>query len=115
MKHCLINKFYKCDKLNCGICGRSQFYLRDSMNFDFPLIRSNNCNLVLLNSKRLYLLKYLQEIKSLGINNILLDFTVESREETKDILNEYINVINGGKEKLSIDGFTYGHYLKGIE
>lgn len=115
MKHCLINKFYKCDKLNCGICEHSQFYLRDSMNFDFPLIRSNNCNLVLLNSKRLYLLKYLQEIKSLGINNILLDFTVESREEAKDILNEYINVINGGKEKLSIDGFTYGHYLKGIE
>ena len=115
MKHCLINKFYKGDKLNCGICEHSQFYLRDSLNFDFPLIRSNNCNLVLLNSKRLHLLKYLQEIKSLGINNILLDFTVESREETKDILNEYINVINGGKEKLSIDGFTYGHYLKGIE
>lgn len=110
MKHCLINKYYNCKSLGCGLCSKSQFYLRDSLNYDFPLMRANNCNLILLNSTRLHLLKYLDEIKKMGINNILLDFTIEEKEETKEILNAYLN-----EGSLSIDNFTYGHYIKGIE
>ena len=85
------------------------------MNLDFPLIRGNNCNLKLLNSFRLNLIKYIDEIKNMGINNFLLDFTIEDYDATYEIINAYRCAINGLDYKLDIDNCTYGHYLKGIE
>ena len=115
MKHCLINKYYKCEKLSCGICSKGQFYLRDGLNYDFPLMRANNCNMVLYNANRLHLLKYLNEIKEMGINNILLDFTIEDKEETKKVLSAYIDKVKGKDMNIKIDNYTYGHFIKGIE
>ena len=115
MKHCLINKYYNYDNKNCMQCINNQYYLRDKMNLDFPLIRGNNCNLKLLNSFRLNLIKYIDEIKNMGINNFLLDFTIEDYDATYEIINAYRCAINGLDYKLDIDNCTYGHYLKGIE
>ena len=115
MKHCLINKYYNYNNKNCMECLKNQYYLRDKMNLDFPLIRGNNCNLKLLNSFRLNLIKYIDEMKKMGINNFLLDFTIEDYASTYDIIDAFVKAFNNEDYELEIDNCTYGHYLKGIE
>ncbi|MBP5407570.1 MAG: U32 family peptidase [Bacilli bacterium] len=115
MKHCLINKYCGFKHKNCMECVNNNYYLKDKMNYKFPLIRSNDCNLKLLNSSRLHLLKYLDEIIDMGINNIMLDFTIESYLETYDIIDAYLHAIKKEKYELDIDDYNYGQYLKGIE
>ena len=51
----------------------------------------------------------------MGINNFLLDFTIEDYDATYEIINAYRCAINGLDYNLDIDNCTYGHYLKGIE
>ena len=115
MKHCLINKYYHYNNKNCMECVKNQYYLRDKMNLDFPLIRSNNCNLKLLNSFRINLIKYINELKNMGINNFLLDFTIEDYDETYKIIDAFVKAIDMKEYELDLDKCTYGHYLKGIE
>lgn len=115
MKHCLINKYYNYKSKNCMECVNNQYYLKDKMNYKFPLIRSNNCNLKLLNSHRINLIKYIDEIIDMGIHHIMLDFSIESYLETLEIIDAYQKAINKEKYELDIDDCNYGQYLKGIE
>ena len=81
------------------------------MNYSFPLICDDNCNMIVLNSKALHLLSFVDEIYDLGINSIRLDFTIESKEETYNITSAYIDKINKKDSKLNIKDVTYGYYL----
>lgn len=115
MKHCLINKFYNYKSLNCKECLKNQYYLKDKMDYMFPLIRGNKCSLKLLNSRKLHLIKYLKDIKEMGINNILLDFTIEDYNEVLFVIENYINSIEGRIFIRDIENATYGHYKEEIE
>lgn len=114
MKHCLINKYEKCTHMNCHKCEEKQYYLKDRLGFRFPLIRTNNCSLKLLNSKIVNLINNIDEIHNDGINNILLSFTIESKEEVERVLKAYMERINNGKGSLKINDVTYGHFNEGI-
>ena len=69
----------------------------------------------LLNSRKLHLIKYLKDIKEMGINNILLDFTIEDYNEVLFIIENYINSIEGRIFIRDIENATYGHYKEEIE
>lgn len=115
MKHCLINKLYGYKAKNCLECMRHQYYLKDKKDYCFPLIRDNNCNLKLLNSVRLNLIKYLDEIREIGVNNILLDFTIEDYDETYNVISNYKYAIEGNEYTSSMQLQTMGHFKEGIE
>lgn len=115
MKHCLINKFNGYKKLNCKECINNQYYLKDKLDYEFPLVRGHKCSLKLLNSMRLHLIKYLNDIKDLGVNNLLLDFTIESKEETGFIIENYMASLDGRIFIRDIEKATYGHYKEEIE
>lgn len=113
MKHCLINKALDKKNIGCMMCEMNNYFLEDRLNYHFPLIRDKKCNLKILNSKCLHLLTYIQEIKSLGINNIYLDFTIE--ENIKDIIISYRNAfLNNDIKYLFIDNVTFGHFKEEI-
>ena len=84
------------------------------MGFKFPLIKSENCNLKLLNSKTVNLINNIDEIKNNGVNGILLDFTIENEMEVNKVLTAYINKLNGENVKLQINDVTYGHFNEGV-
>ncbi len=115
MKHCLINKFNSYYKMNCKECVNNQYYLKDKLDYKFPLIRGYKCNLKLLNSMKLHLIKYLNDIKEMGVNNLLLDFTIESKEETKFIIENYLASLEERIFIRDIENATYGHYKEEIE
>lgn len=114
MKHCLINKKLGLDHKGCNKCLEKQYYLKDRLGFKFPLIKSQNCNLKLLNSKIVNLINNIDEIKQNGVNGILLDFTIETEQEVKNVLTAYIKKLNGENVKLNINDVTYGHFNEGV-
>jgi putative protease len=112
-KHCLINKALGLDIKGCQKCYEKQYYLKDRLGYRFPLINDGQCNLKLLNSKRLHLLNNVNEMMNLGINNILLDFTIE--ENIEDIIRAYKNAFNKQTyENIVLSDVTNGHYKEGV-
>ena len=60
------------------------------------------------------LINNLDEIKSNKINGIILDFTIETKEETQKVLEAYIKKLQGEEIKLNINDVTYGHFNEGV-
>lgn len=114
MKHCLINKKLGLENKGCNKCLEKQYYLKDRLGFKFPLIKGDNCNLKLLNSKVLNLINNIDELKEIGVKGILLDFTIENEIELENVLTSYIKKINGENITLKINDVTYGHYNEGV-
>ena len=113
-KYCPIQKVEGIEKKNCNMCINNQYNLVDRMGYRFRIIKGEGCYTKILNSKRLHLLPKLEEIKKLGITNFLLDFSIESKEETKEIIEMYVNGLNGVSENIRIIDATYGHFNEGV-
>lgn len=114
MKHCLINKKLGLENKGCNKCLENQYYLKDRLGFKFPLIKSEGCNLKLLNSKTVNLINNIDEIKQNGINGCLIDFTIENEIQVEKVLNAFIKKVSGDDVQLSIEDVTYGHFNEGV-
>lgn len=110
-KHCMINKALGLDKKGCKKCYEKQFYLKDRVGIKYPLIDDGACNLKVLNDKPLVLIDYIQELKDIGVNNFLIDFSIE--EDITKILSAYINAFKGNEYYLKINS-TLGHFQEGV-
>lgn len=114
MKHCVVNKRLGLDHLGCNKCKEKQYYLKDRLGFDFPLLRAEGCNMKLLNSKVLCLIRNIDEIRNNGVNGVLLDFTVESPDQVKNVIENFQKSINSDNYTLNIEDVTYGHFNEGV-
>lgn len=109
MKNCPIKAMGKCQK------HKDIYSLRDRKNIEFPIVCQKGCNAVLLNSKPVYTADMLSQIKSLGINCIRLNFTVEKAEQCDKIKKEYSAALKGEKIKKPEDNtYTRGHLKRGV-
>ena len=92
-------------------------YLTDRINNLMPVI--NDCNFcmnTILNGKPLSLLTDEKAVKSLGIKEGRLDLTVESKDETKDLIRAFSSVYLYGEEGSdNLKEFTRGHFYRGVE
>lgn len=119
MKHCLINKSLGLDKLGCMACEKRQYYLMDRKGYAFPLINDGVCHLKLLNSKRVHLVSQVAELLKMGVNNLLVDLSIE--DDYEEVISEYIKAyecaLNGMpyQEEYEFADVTFGHYKEGIE
>lgn len=90
---------------SCSACkGKSS--LTDRKGIEFP-VRCQNSFSELLNSRPVYMLDRLDEIKNTDFN--MLVFTTEEKAEVRDILNSYKNSKSASGE------FTRGLYYRGVE
>lgn len=81
--------------------------LIDRKNFSFPTLLEDDY-VKILNSKKLHLIDYVDRLKELNISRII-DFTIESAEEVKDVLDIYLLNINKRLEDV-----TVGHINEGV-
>ena len=97
----------------CGKCKTNQYSIKEEYG-EFPIISHDDCTCTILNGKILNLIDDLERIE--GINTFRLQLTIESKEES-------INVINMFKDKLkdmhktklfNKDTDTRGHFNKEI-
>ena len=89
--------------------------ITDRYQTDFPVqTNCNYCYNVIYNSVPNSLHQNLEQIMKLEGQGLRLDFTSESVEETKQILNAYACCLDSGNADFSfIRDYTTGHYKKG--
>ncbi|WP_425807857.1 DUF3656 domain-containing protein [Desulfitobacterium sp. Sab5] len=116
----------------CGApCVREPHYLRDRLKYDFPIETDLDCRMHLFNAKRLNLYKELGDIAQKGIENIRLQLNRATPEQIRDTVRVFLEgwdkALSGTKiteqdaeeassylEARFPEGFTKGHYFRGI-
>lgn len=116
----------------CGrACHKQDYYLKDRLNYLFPLDTDRECRMHIFNARRLNLITELSKITDLGIKNIRLELhraTLSQAEGTVSIFKELWKDAASGKgmskektdqamrklEELYPEGFTKGHFYRGV-
>ena len=93
-KYCPITKTLGINQLNCGLCERNQYYLKDKENNTYPLIRDQQCNIRVLHKKPINNINMMQNYGSIGVKRFRLEFTTESAETTRSIILSAIKKSN---------------------
>ena len=110
-KYCFISKEFGYDKKFCGACKNKKLSLLDRMHYSFPITTDSDCNVTIYNSKALHLIEYIDEIFSMGISAIRLDFSVENPQEVYEITKAYLDMMTYHDYQLNLSNVTYGYYL----
>lgn len=92
-------------------CTKEDFVLQDRMLQKFPVITDKYCRMHIYNSAPLNLLGNLNDIKKLNFKSYRLDFTDEDYNKTSEILQE----LKKGTWSYDFEGYTRGHYKRGVE
>jgi putative protease len=115
-KYCPITTATKTNALHCAKCKEHQYNLIDRLGYSFPILGNpKTCHVRILNSKRVHLVDYIQDLKKLPIQTLRLEFTIESKEEVEHITNLYLKAFNGEKYYYHVDNVTFGHFNEDIE
>ena len=107
MENCVIKSAHRCG------CKEKRFYLRDRMGERFPL-GTENCRNIVYNAKPIYMADKLRDIKSLQIDRIRLNFTVENPDLCCIIIEEYRKALRGEFVPKPEMDFTRGHFYRGV-
>lgn len=109
----------QCVVKNTAGCNHKTGYFRFTDKSGNSFYGRNFCSCcynVIYNGKPLHLLEHVKDIDKMGVKDIRLDFTMESSEEMKQILNSYVKqAIYKEKTADSVESYTKGHFKRGIE
>ena len=111
----LMNTKYCPLKVNglCGKCRTNQYVIKDNYG-EFPIISHQNCMTTIVNGRPLNLLDEINFLPE-AITTFRLQFTVETKEETRKIILKALEKFNGSSEKLfDSNTQTRGHFNKEI-
>lgn len=103
-KYCVINKVLTRENIGCNVCKEDKFSLVDRKGYKLEVIKEGICNNRILNPKKLHLVEYCEKLKEAGVSKLRLEFTSETSEEVKEVVNGY----NEGR--LELLGVTYGYF-----
>lgn len=99
-----------CTKDCNNACEKDVFTLVDRMNERFNVLTDIFCRSHILNPVPINLFEEIEDLREIGISTLRLDFTDETREEVKRVLNE-LNKLSDIDNK----NYTKGHYRRGVE
>lgn len=116
---------HKCQQCNYPKY-KYNFGLKDIKNMIFPLGKDYWARSIILNSKPLFMLDKLNDFKNVNVDWLRLEFTDEDVEEIENIVSLALKnikiikedgiLVNGEKDTDKLkDGFTRGHYYRGVE
>lgn len=128
-EYCPLIQENQCD-YNCSQCRYPKYHynfgLNDAKNVSFPIAKNYWGRSIILNSKPLFMIDRLHEFKDVPVQWFRLEFTDENIEEIQEILGlaekNIHRALTGEKSKEDVDverifkdGFTRGHYYRGVE
>lgn len=110
MANCLSKLHFGCKKKKNTFC-----YLKDRKSAYFPVLNQCEiCTNTLYNSLPLCLFEKSERIKDLGFSSLRLDFTFETKEEVKEIINLYHEAFVLEKDVEVTFNHTKGHLKRGV-
>lgn len=113
-EYCAIGSTFggKCSNKGCGgSCKNGDYYIKDRKGMDFPITVDKYCRSHIYNSVPLNLLPNLSDLKGINANSFRFDFTDESYDETVRVLESF----KSGSWNYEYEGYTRGHYKRGVE
>ncbi|SHK23173.1 putative protease [Hathewaya proteolytica DSM 3090] len=113
-EYCPVGAYFgnKDCKSHCSApCREGEFYLKDRMKVEFPIINDIYCRSYILNGDITNIISFKDEIIKMGIKNFKVDFTFESYDDVKHILQNMLH----GKGEICGENYTKGHYKRGVE
>lgn len=113
---CLYESTEGCRRCKTGAYG-NEGYLVDRLEKKF-YVQTNctGCYNIIYNGQALSLLKQEPEVRALHPGNIRLDFTMETIDEMKQVINTFMDsYLHGRKQSLELSDYTTGHFKRGIE
>lgn len=132
-EHCVVGSILgnKTSCTNCkNACSGIEAGLKDRMNLVFPLQMDNNCRMLVYNSKPLNLYQDLKSILNTGVNVIRIEGCKENEHWIKTVTQIYRKSIDSWLKKgndlepserdwkifeqLEPEGYTTGHYFRGV-
>ncbi|MCL2521575.1 MAG: DUF3656 domain-containing protein [Erysipelotrichales bacterium] len=105
-KACLFRN--KCNT-KCLSCQERKVKISDRLSYQMKMIKEETGLTRIINSKRLYLLDKVEQLKKVHVEYFFLFFTDESEEEIKQILG---NLLYGDNHKIT--DITSGHFAEKI-
>lgn len=100
-------------------CGRAGVYsLKDRKGKSLCAINScHYCYNLIYNSVPEFLLDKLGELKDMGVDGMRMAFSVENEDETEKVLALAVRAIKGDETMAGhgADGYTRGHYNRGVD
>ena len=101
----------------CCLVGTDRLELVDRFDKSFQIRRHcRECYNTIYNSQCLSLLHNKEQVLGLKTNHIRLHFTFESPEETKDVIDRFIQKYRYHNDQVEeIKDYTRGHFNRGIE
>ena len=110
---CLLDNCKKCQK-DRGYTGYHT--LKDRVGKEYRVVnRCDSCYNVIYDGQAVSLLEDVGTIKKMGHKWLRLDFTMESLEETEQILKTFRNSFCEGTKAAALPNTTKGHFYRGIE
>lgn len=112
-------------------CAKEPHYLRDRLRYDFPVETDRECRMHLYNVKLLNLYEELAQIRRMGISTIRLQLTRQTPQQVRQVVRLYTEAWEAlsvskksswrpeeegmaALEALFPDGFTKGHFFRGV-
>ncbi|MBU1145251.1 MAG: U32 family peptidase [Firmicutes bacterium] len=111
-KHCPISSVEVQNSKTCSLCDGNNYGLKDHFGNIYPIVKERNCHVRILHSHALNLIEYVNFFKLVGVSNLRLDFTTESKKETSEIIDAFLNSINDEDFKMPNLLYTYGRFVK---
>lgn len=125
-EHCLVGALLggrTAEKRCKEPCREQRVGLEDRMNMVFPVETDQYCRMHIHNPKELCLIEDLPRFAQLGIDWVRILAREKSPQEVERIVKTYRRVLDGQQdgaeakeylEKYSSQGFTKGHYYRGV-
>ncbi len=110
-RYCPIAKTFGANP-GCTLCERNQYHLKDRLGYEFPLVNDGECNIRVLNSRALNLIDFIEFFKLAGLSAVRLDFTIETAEETRDVITAFQKAILKQSYVVNRYRSTHGRFLK---
>ncbi|MFH0993295.1 MAG: U32 family peptidase, partial [bacterium] len=110
-RYCPIAKTFGTQS-GCTLCERNQYHLKDRLGYEFPLINDGECNIRVLNSRALNLIDFIAFFRMAGLAAVRLDFTIETAEETRDVIAAFQKAILKQSYVVNRYRSTHGRFLK---
>ncbi|MHB1405736.1 MAG: peptidase U32 family protein, partial [Desulfitobacteriaceae bacterium] len=112
-------------------CVKDSHHLRDRLKYDFPLETDQECRMHLFNVKRLNLYQELEQLAGMGVASVRLQLVRENPKEVLEVVKLFTvawdKIMAGRKldpaeiaagsaalEGMFTDGFTKGHFFRGV-
>ena len=88
-KYCILNTYIgNGEKTNCNLCKKNRYFLEDRFNNKYEIIKSNDCNMRIIDYKNIDLIDEIDKYRKIGVNSFRFILNDENISDIEYILKK---------------------------